>query len=106
MEFRGGYLYEGTGLVGRSSLRREKLESAEVLETVTAPPGLFGEGITVINQHILELTWQSHLGFAYDQASFRKLRTFKYPGEGWGLANDGKAVYLSDGTSEIRCLDL
>jgi glutaminyl-peptide cyclotransferase len=74
------------------------------LEAVNLAPELFGEGITVINQHVLQLTWQSRLGFVYDQASFRKLRTFGYTGEGWGLANDGHVIYMSDGTSQIRRL--
>lgn len=68
-------------------------------------PELFGEGITVIDQHIIQLTWQSHTGFVYDRTTFRKLRTFGYTGEGWGLANDGRVIYMSDGTSQIRCLD-
>lgn len=105
LEYRGGFLYEGTGIAGRSTLRKEKLETGEVVEEVSLAPDLFGEGITVINQHIVQLTWQTHLGFVYDQASFRKLRSFTYTGEGWGLANDGKVIYMSDGTSEIRCLD-
>lgn len=105
LEYRGGFLYEGTGIFGRSTLRKEKLETGEILETVTLAPELFGEGITVINQRVLQLTWQSHIGFVYDQASFRKLRTFTYPGEGWGLANDGHVIYMSDGTPQIRLLD-
>ncbi len=51
------------------------------------------------------MTWQSHIGFVYDQATFRKLQSFDYPGEGWGLANDGRTIYMSDGTAQIRCLD-
>jgi glutaminyl-peptide cyclotransferase len=105
LEYRGGFLYEGTGLPGRSTLRKEKLETGEILEAVNLAPELFGEGITVINQHVLQLTWQSRLGFVYDQASFRKLRTFGYTGEAWGLANDGHVIYMSDGTSQIRRLD-
>lgn len=105
LEFRGGYLYEGTGLPGRSTLRKEKLETGEILQQIPLGPEFFGEGITVINQRILELTWQSQMGFVYDQATFRKLRTFAYNGEGWGLANDGRTIYMSDGSSQIRCLD-
>ena len=70
LEFRGGFLYESTGLSGRSELRKERLESGEVLETVSLGPEFFGEGITVLNQRILQLTWRSHRGFVYDQASF------------------------------------
>jgi glutaminyl-peptide cyclotransferase len=105
LEYRGGYLYEGTGLRGRSTLRKENLETGETLEEVRLAPEFFGEGITVINEQILQLTWQSHIGFVYDQASFRKLRTFGYTGEGWGLANDGRTIYMTDGSAQIRCLD-
>lgn len=105
LEFRGGYLYEGTGLAGRSTLRKEKLETGEVVEEIHLAPEFFGEGITVLNERVLELTWQSHIGFVYDQANFRKLRTFDYTGEGWGLANDGRTIYMSDGSPQIRCLN-
>ncbi len=105
LEYRAGFLYESTGLLGRSTLRKENLATGEVLESVALSPELFGEGITVVGQRIIQLTWQSHTGFVYDQTSFRKLRSFSYTGEGWGLANDGQVVYLSDGTSQIRCLD-
>ncbi|HUA20715.1 MAG TPA: glutaminyl-peptide cyclotransferase [Bryobacteraceae bacterium] len=105
LEFRAGYLYEGTGLKGRSSLRKVKLETGQVLQQIDLPPEYFGEGITVINQQIIELTWQSQIGFVYNQASFQQLRSFNYPGEGWGLANDGQQIYMSDGTAAIRCWD-
>jgi glutamine cyclotransferase len=105
LEFRGGFLYEGTGLNGRSSLRKVELETGKVLQETRLSPVYFGEGITVVNQHIVQLTWQSHAGFVYDQASFRLLRNFKYSGEGWGLTNDGNQIYMSDGTAEIRCWD-
>ncbi|HEX4748273.1 MAG TPA: glutaminyl-peptide cyclotransferase [Bryobacteraceae bacterium] len=105
LEFRGGYLYEGTGLAGQSTLRKEKLETGEILQETRVAPTFFGEGITVINQHILELTWKAQIGFIYDQPTFRKINTFSYPGEGWGLANDGRTIYMSDGSSQIRCLD-
>ncbi|MGH9559057.1 MAG: glutaminyl-peptide cyclotransferase [Bryobacteraceae bacterium] len=105
LEFRGGFLYEGTGLKGRSTLRKVKLETGEVVQRIRLDPRLFGEGITVMNGRVVQLTWQAHLGFVYDQASFRRLRDFSYPGEGWGLANDGSQIYMSDGSPEIRVLD-
>ncbi len=105
LEYRAGYLYEGTGLKGRSSLRKVKLETGQVLQEINLAPEYFGEGITVINQQIIQLTWQSEIGFIYNQASFQQLRSFHYPGEGWGLANDGQQIYMSDGTAEIRCWD-
>jgi glutaminyl-peptide cyclotransferase len=105
LEYRAGYLYEGTGLKGRSSLRKEKLETGQVLQEIDIDAQYFGEGITVLNQQIIELTWQSETGFLYDQSNFRRLRTFNYPGEGWGLANDGQNIYMSDGTAQIRIWD-
>jgi glutamine cyclotransferase len=105
LEFNGGYLYEATGLNGRSTVRKEELETGQVLQQVQLAPEYFGEGITLIEGRLLELTWQAQIGFVYDQASFRRLRSFSYSGEGWGLANDGQSIYMSDGTEYIRCLD-
>jgi len=105
LEFRAGFLYEGTGLNGKSTVRKVKLETGEVLQQINIESQYFGEGITVYNQQIVELTWQSGVGFVYDQASFRRLRTFYYAGEGWGLANDGSVIYMSDGTPQIRVWD-
>jgi len=105
LEYRGGFLYEGTGLNGRSSLRKEKLETGQVLQQVGIDSQYFGEGITVLNQRIMELTWKAETGFVYDQSNFRRLRTFNYTGEGWGLANDGDNIYMSDGSAQIRIWD-
>ena len=105
LEYRDGFLYEGTGLTGRSSLRKVELATGRVIQRYDLPQPFFGEGITVVNQQILELTWQSQTGFIYDKSSFRVLRSFNYPGEGWGLTNDGKLIYMSDGTADIRVWD-
>jgi glutaminyl-peptide cyclotransferase len=105
LEYRAGFLYEGTGLKGHSSLRKVQLETGKVLQKIDLDPEYFGEGITVLNQKITELTWQSETGFVYDQSSFRKERTFSYLGEGWGLANDGQNIYMSDGSPQIRVWD-
>src|SRR6266852_5123455 len=105
LEFRDGFLYEGTGLVGRSSLRKVNLETGQVLDRFDVPPPFFGEGITVLNQQIFELTWQAQTGFIYDKSTFRVLRSFNYPGEGWALTNDGKQIYMSDGSAQIRVWD-
>src|SRR5262249_3817316 len=102
LEYRGGFLYEGTGLNGHSVLRKVDLTTGKPVQEIRIGPQYFGEGITVMAQKIVQLTWQSHLGFVYDQLSFRQLRTFEYPGEGWGLTNDGKRIYMSDGSSHIR----
>ena len=105
LEFRDGFLYEGTGLYGRSTLRKEDLETGKILQQIVLPPQYFGEGITVLRQRIFQLTWKSHIGFEYEQNTFLQLKEFGYPGEGWGLANDGREIYMSDGTPQIRCLD-
>ena len=104
-EFRDGVFYEGTGLVGRSSLRKVNLETGQIQLRYDVPPPFFGEGITVLNDQIFELTWQTQTGFVYDKASFKVKRSFNYPGEGWGLTNDGKQIYMSDGSSQIRIWD-
>jgi glutamine cyclotransferase len=105
LEYRAGFLYEGTGLNGHSTLRKVKLETGEVVQQVSLSPEYFGEGITVINQQIIELTWRTETGFVYDQNSFRRQRSFSYSGEGWGLANDGMQIYMSDGTPQLRVWD-
>ena len=106
LEYRDGFLYEGTGLNGRSTLRKVKLETGEVLQQVPIGEAFFGEGITVLPQQIVQLTWQAGMGFVYDRSSLRMLHTFNYPGEGWGLTNDGKRIFMSDGTSQLRRWDL
>ena len=105
LEFRDGNFFEGTGLNNRSSLRRVKPETGEVLQKIDILSRHFGEGITVFKDRILQLTWQDNTGFIYDRKTFKQTGTFKYPGEGWGLANDGKHVYMSDGSAAIRVWD-
>ena len=105
LEYRGGFLYEGTGLNGRSTLRKVDLQTGRVLQEIPVDRQYFGEGITLINSRILELTWKANQGFMYDLASFRSLGEFSYPGEGWGLTNDGHHIYMSDGTAHIRVWD-
>ena len=105
LEFRGGFLYEGTGLNGQSTLRKVDLKTGRVLEETALSNQFFGEGITVLDGRVTQLTWQSHMGYIYDQRTFRLLKSFSYAGEGWGLANDGQTIYMSDGTPQIRCLN-
>jgi len=103
--FENGVLYEGTGLWGRSTLRRVELETGNVLQIRKLPDQLFGEGITIFGERIIQLTWQSCVGFVYDKNSFELLEEFHYPTEGWGITHDGKRLIMSDGTSMIRFLD-
>jgi len=103
--FDGGFLYEGTGRHGQSSLRRVALESGEILQRSNLGLRYFGEGITILDERIYQLTWQSHIGFVYAQDSFRQEQTFFLPGEGWGLTHDGTHLIVSDGTPTLRFLD-
>jgi len=100
-----GYLYEGTGLEEQSSIRKVKLETGEVLEKHDLSGNYFGEGIVNWKDHLLELTWTTHVGFIYDLASFAPKSQFDYSGEGWGLTQDGKRIIMSDGTPDLRFWD-
>jgi glutamine cyclotransferase len=99
--FEKGLFYEGTGLRGRSTLRKVAVESGEVLQQIDLSPEFFGEGITLWNGQIIQLTWQSKIGFAYDQESFELKRSFNYPTEGWGITHDGRRLIMSDGTATL-----
>jgi len=105
LAYHDGYLYEGTGRNGQSSLREVRLETGEVTQRVDLGSEFFGEGITILKDKVFQLTWTSGVGFVYDLSSFRLLRKFSYQGEGWGLAANGQELFMSDGTSEIRVLD-
>ena len=87
-----GVLYESTGLNGRSGIRKVNLATGEVLQIKPLDAAYFGEGITVWKNRIVQLTWQSGLGFVYDRQTFEQQRTFRYSGEGWGLTHDGDAA--------------
>ena len=100
-----GFLYESTGLEGQSTLRRERLETGEVLQRLTVPARYFGEGIVNWKQHLVALTWKSQIGFVYDLQTFKLQRHFSYPGEGWALTQDGTHLLMSDGTDQLRWLD-
>ncbi len=105
LAFVDGVLYESTGVKGRSTLRRVKLENGEVLQMQRIPDEYFGEGIAVWRDRIFHLTYQSGIGFIYDRVSFDRVGTFSYPGEGWGLTHDGTRLIMSDGTASLRFLD-
>jgi glutamine cyclotransferase len=103
--FHSGVLYEGTGLNGQSSIRKVRLETGEVLQIRPLDQKYFGEGIAIVGNELIQLTWQTEVGFVYDLATFNSRRTFTYPGEGWGLTYDGKRLILSDGSPTLRFLD-
>jgi len=103
--YKDGFLYEGTGLNGRSSLRKVRLDTGEVVQKVDLPERYFGEGIALLGWKIYQLTWKSGTGFVYDAQDFHQTGTFSYQGEGWGLTTLGRDLLMSDGTDEIRVLD-
>src|SRR5262249_56202222 len=104
-EYAGGFLYEGTGRNGHSSVRKVKIETGEVVQRRDLGAEYFGEGITLWNDQLIELTWQSHLGFVYDRATFSPKRTFSYGGEGWGLTHDAPTLIITDAPPSPRFPD-
>lgn len=100
-----GYLYESTGEVGSSSIRKVDLKSGETVQKKVLMPPYYGEGIIALDNRLYQLTWRSGKGFIYDFEGFNKIGDFSYPGEGWGMTSDGKHLLMSDGTPQIRVLD-
>lgn len=103
--FRDGYLYESTGRRGYSTLRKVDLESGDVLQLHKLDSDYFGEGLTDMDDRLIQLTLSAGTGFVYDMESFILKKTFSYEGDGWGLANDGNRLIMSDGSAELRFLD-
>ena len=104
LEFSDGFLYEGTGLNGRSSIRKVALGTGDVVQRRPLGSEHFGEGITLWGDRLFQLTWQSQIALAYDRRTFQPIRTFSYAGEGWGLTHDAANLIMSDGTSALRFL--
>jgi glutamine cyclotransferase len=112
-----GVLYESTGLRGQSSLRRVALETGEVLQRLpvsrpaeqlsgaNALPDYFAEGLALVGDRLIQLTWTEGEAFVYDLATFERLDTYTYEGEGWGLCYDGRYLYHSDGTPYLSLRD-
>ncbi|MBI1318639.1 MAG: glutaminyl-peptide cyclotransferase [Candidatus Hydrogenedens sp.] len=105
LAYEDGYFYEGTGLNGASTLRKVNVESGEVEQQVSLDQRYFGEGIAIAGDRIVQLTWQSSVGFVYDKATFELQREFQYPTEGWGITYDGTQFIMSDGTAMLYFLD-
>lgn len=103
--YHDGYLYEGTGKNGLSSLSKLNLDDANVVMTTPLSNRYFGEGIELVGDKIFQLTWKSHMVFVYDKNSFEQLGTHYNATEGWGLAYDGEHLILSDGTSQLQFMN-
>jgi glutaminyl-peptide cyclotransferase len=105
LEFRDGYFYESTGRRGESTVRRVDPESGEAVQVHELEDHLFGEGLTVLEDRVFQLTWTAGAGFVYDRETFDLVDEFSYDGEGWGLANDGEHLIMSDGSNVITVRD-
>ncbi len=105
LAFADGALYEGTGLRGLSTLRKVELETGDILQLSKLPNNNFGEGITIYKDKVIQLTWQSNVGYVYNRESFELIEEFNYPTEGWGITYDGNRLIMSDGSSYLYFLD-
>jgi len=105
LQFVDGRLFESTGLYKESTLRELDPDTGQVLRKISLAPEFFGEGMTLIDDRIYQITWREQTGFVYDRDTFKRLGQFSYTGEGWGLTTDGKLLILSDGSSQIRFID-
>ena len=100
-----GRLLESTGLVGRSDLREVEIATGRVARSRKLPRQHFGEGIAVVGGRVYQVTWRAGQGYVYDAGTLAPVDSFTYQGEGWGLASDGRLLYLSDGSADIRVMD-
>ena len=100
-----GELFESTGQIGESTIRRVNIEDGRVVQSTDIPPPVFGEGIVNWGDQIVSLTWQGGVGYRWDRATLRRLGEWRYPGEGWGLTQNGREIIMSDGTAQLRFLD-
>ena len=103
--FRDGFLFESTGVNGRSTVRKVRLETGEVIQEGKIDSDYFAEGLTDWEENLVQLTWHAGIGFVYDLQTFSLQRTFRYSGEGWGLAHDEGRLIMSDGTATLRFLN-
>lgn len=107
LEFKNDTLYESTGMYGKSSLRKTVYQTGKVLQIVDLADTYFGEGLTIIGDQILQLTWRENTGFIYNLDNLERTGSFVYneSKEGWGLCNDGTKIFKSDGTEKIWTLN-
>ena len=103
--FDRGQLYESTGLHGRSTIRKVALETGEVSQINDLDSRYFGEGMTMWQNRLIQLTWLSNIAFVYDKDTLEQITTLRYPTEGWGLTHNGRELILSDGSDQLYFLD-
>ncbi len=103
--FDKGVLYESTGLIGRSAVKIVDLKTGKTLKSHELPDNYFGEGITIIENKIIQLTWRSKTGFVYDKKTLKLIKKFSYQTQGWGITYDGKYLIISDGSAVLYFMD-
>ncbi len=101
----GGWIFESTGLLGQSSLRRVELETGRVDATVSLPAGVFGEGLAVVGDRLIQLSYQGGRAFVWSKSALARLGELTYDGPGWGLCHDGTHLVMSDGTDVLQVRD-
>jgi glutaminyl-peptide cyclotransferase len=102
--YEGGF-YESTGVYGESTLRRVAFPSGDVLQQTPLAREYFGEGLALVGDRLVQLTWRAQRGFVYERESFGLIGDFSYQTEGWGLTYDGTSLIMSDGSSTLTYLD-
>lgn len=103
--YHNGFLYESTGLNGKSAIKKIEIKSGKPIKEINLAEEYFGEGMAILNDKIYQLTWKNNMCFIYDLLSFREIRKVNYEGEGWGLTSDGRNLFMSDGSATIMCRD-
>lgn len=105
LEFMGNMLYESAGEYGKSRLRKTNFQNGKTIEEISLDARYFGEGLTILNNRIYQLTWREQTGFVYDLNSLRQIASFAYNTEGWGITNDGENLIMSDGSEFLYTLN-
>jgi glutamine cyclotransferase len=100
-----GYLYESTGQYGHSTLRKVDPKTGEIVQSISLPQEYYGEGLARVGDTLIQLTWKTQVAFVYNLETFEQTGTYQYQGEGWGLSNDGRYLYMSDGTPFLQLHD-
>lgn len=96
-----GFLYEGTGMEGKSHLLKTELKTGKILQQKSLPADMFGEGISIIGDTVYQLTWEDHLVHVYELSSFKKIKEFNWPYQGWGMTTNGSELFISTGSNNI-----
>ena len=98
-------LYESTGLVGQSTIRQVDRTTGAVIRSAALPSTLYGEGLALVDDHFIQLTWKDGEALVWDAATLTQTGSFRYTGEGWGLCYDGTRLVMSDGSSTLTFRD-